>query len=262
VNAREEERLMAEVPNRTLQRGLNMLELLSRHPGGLALYELGEMLNLPRSTAFNLAHTLTDLDYAWFNPETGKYSLGLRMFEVGSGAINSIDVMRVIRGCMAEIHQQVNETMHLGIASGMDMLYIDKLESTRSIRMISYVGSRAPLYGTALGKAVLATMRDEEVRAMYREIPLKPIGPNTITRLPALIEQLRAIRERGYAVEREEYNEGVCCVGVALKNRDGRALYALSVSAPVFRVGDAEIERYSDLLLQAQPRIERFLRSA
>ena len=71
---------MADVPNRTLGRGLKMLELLSRHPEGLALFELAQMLELPRSTAFNLARTLTDLDYTFFNAETNRYTLGLRMF--------------------------------------------------------------------------------------------------------------------------------------------------------------------------------------
>lgn len=251
---------MAEVPNRTMQRGLGMLELLSAHPEGLALYEMAEALGLPRSTAFNLAHTLTELDYAWFSEDTGKYSLGLKMFEIGSSAINRIDIMKVIRGSMAGIHKQVNETMHLGIASGMDMLYVDKMESTRSIRMTSYVGSRAPLYCTALGKAVLATMRDAQVEKLFRHTPLTAFTPHTITTVPGLINQLECIRRQGYSVEREEYNESVCCVGVALRDGEGRALYALSVSAPVFRVGEAEIGEYSGLLLKEQQHIERFLR--
>ena len=251
---------MAEVPNRTIKRGLTMLELLGAHPEGLALCELAEALNLPRSTAFNLAHTLTRLDYAWYNEDTGKYALGLKMFEIGSSAINRIDVMKVVRGAMAQIHREVNETMHLGIASDREMLYIDKMESTRSIRMSSYVGSRAPLYCTALGKAVLSTMRDEQVTKMYRHTILQAMTPRTITSVPLLIEQLALIRQKGYAVEREEYNEGVCCAAVALRDGEGRAVYALSVSAPVFRVGEAEFEHYAELLLIAQQRIERFLK--
>ncbi len=251
---------MAEVPNRTMLRGLGMLELLSAHPEGLALCEMAEEMDLPRSTAFNLAHTLTELDYAWYSEDTGKYFLGLKMFEVGSSAINRIDIMKVIRGAMAGIHRQVNETMHLGIASDRDMIYVDKLESTRSIRMSSYVGSRAPLYCTALGKAVLASMRDEQVARLYRSVPLEAFTPHTITTMPGLLKQLESIRRQGYAVEREEYNESVCCVSVALRNGEARALYALSVSAPVFRMGESEIGQYSDLLLKAQQHIERFLR--
>lgn len=80
--------------------------------------------------------------------------------------------MRLIRGCMAEIHHKINETMHLGVRAEQDTLYIDKLDSTQSIRMTSYVGSRAPLYCTALGKAILSTMDDGEVRRLYADVPM------------------------------------------------------------------------------------------
>ncbi len=251
---------MAEIPNRTLQRGLAMLELLGSRPEGLALCELTGELGLPRSTAFNLAHTLIDLGYASLQQDTGRYRLGLKMFEIGAQAMNQVDVMEVIRGRMADIHRQINETMHLGVRSGMETLYIDKLDSTQSIRMTSYIGSRAPLHCTALGKAILSTFPDEEIRGMYAGVPLASATPRSITDLSGLIRQMAEIRARGYAVEREENNENVCCVGVPLRGRDGRALYALSVSAPIFRMGEKEIVRYAELLLQAQPRIERFLR--
>lgn len=143
---------MAEIPNRTLQRGLDMLELLGAHAEGLALCELAQALRLPRSTAFNLAQTLTRLGYATQREDTGKYRLGLKMFEIGAGAMHQVDVMELIRGCMAEVHHKINETMHLGVRAERDTLYIDKLDSTQSIRMTSYVGSRAPLYCTALAR--------------------------------------------------------------------------------------------------------------
>ena len=140
---------MAELPNRTLGRGLAMLELLSQRPDGLKLYEIADALGLARSTAFNLARTLVELDYAWFDAQTNRYTLGLKMFEVGSASLHRLDIVAVIRNCMTEIYRQINETMHLGVRAEKDILYIDKIESTRSIRMISYMGSRAPLYCTA-----------------------------------------------------------------------------------------------------------------
>ena len=128
---------MAELPNRTLGRGLAMLELLSQRPDGLKLYEIADALGLARSTAFNLARTLVELDYAWFDAQTNRYTLGLKMFEVGSASLHRLDIVAVIRNCMTEIYRQINETMHLGVRAEKDILYIDKIESTRSIRMIS-----------------------------------------------------------------------------------------------------------------------------
>ena len=250
---------MAEIPNRTLQRGLDMLELLGAHAEGLALCELAQALRLPRSTAFNLAQTLTRLGYATQREDTGKYRLGLKMFEIGAGAMHQVDVMELIRGCMAEVHHKINETMHL---AERDTLYIDKLDSTQSIRMTSYVGSRAPLYCTALGKAILSTMDDDEVRRLYADTPMTALTPHSITSLDRLLEQLAEVRSRGYAVEREESNENVCCVAIPLRNREGRAVYALSVSAPSFRMGEEAIAHCADLLLGIQPRIEQVLKNA
>lgn len=253
---------MAEIPNRTLQRGLEMLELLAAHTDGLPLSELTQKLDLPRSSAFNLAQSLVRLGYAVQQPDTGRYRIGLKMFEIGAGAVQNVDVMELIRECMAEIHDRINETMHLGVRSGTETVYIDKLDSTQSIRMSSYVGAHAPLHCTSLGKAILSTYTDDAIRELYRDRPLKALTPHSITEMEVLLRQLSQIRRIGYAVEREENNENVCCVAVPLRNRNGKAVYALSISAPLFRMNEEAIERCAQLLVEAQPRIERFLKDA
>ena len=253
---------MAEIPNRTLQRGLEMLELLGRNPGGLALSELTQTLELPRSSAFNLAQSLVKLGYAFQEAESGKYRLGLKMFETGASAVQQMDVMEIIRSCMAEIHEKINETMHLGVRSGTETVYIDKRDSTQSIRMSSYVGAHAPLHCTSLGKAILSTYSDEEIRQLFDMETLPAITQHTITTVAELLFQMQTIRRLGYAVEREENNANVCCVAVPLRNAEGRAVYALSISAPLFRMGEKELSHCAQLLLKAQPRIERFLKDA
>ena len=253
---------MAEIPNRTLSRGLRMLELLSRHPEGLALYELADHLALPRSTAFNLARTLTDLDYLLFDAKTNRYTLGLRMFEVGSAAIQRLDILSVIRSRMTEIYHEINETMHLGIRTELDVLYIDKLESTRSIRMTSYVGCRQPMYATALGKAMLADMTDERVSSLYRHCNFQRLTERTISSRPELLRQLAHVRERGYALERDESAPGVSCAAVAIQDQAGEPMYAVSVSVPSFRVQDEELNHYGRLLLSAREQVNRYIRAA
>ncbi len=253
---------MAATLNRTLLRGMKLLELLAGQPEGLALYELADRLELPRSTAYNLARTLTEMDYLWFDPVTNRYTLGLRMFEVGSAAIQRIDILSVIRSCMTEVYQQINETMHLGIRTEKDVLYIDKMESTRSIRMTSYVGCRQALYSTALGKAILAGMPEDEVRSLYHRTVFKASTPQTITSREELMHALSAIRERGYAIERDESVQGISCAAVALPDESGKPMYAVSVSVPSYRVADMELERYGRLLVAAKDKIVRFYRAA
>lgn len=127
--------------------------------------------------------------------------------------------------------------------------------------MSSYVGARAPLHCTALGKAILSTMEEGQIRSLYEGQTLEAVTPRSITSLEALLAQVAQAREAGYAVEREESNDNVCCVAVPLRNREGRALYALSVSAPSFRMDEEALLRSAGLLKEIQPRIERFLQN-
>lgn len=249
---------MAEIVNRTLQRGLSMLELLSEHPEGLELHDIAKTLDLPKSSAHNLAQTLVSARYL-SQDSAGRYRLTLKTFEVGAPVAQTTDVTQVMRQYMQEAFAACNETMHCGVISGRDVLYVDKIESTQSIRMASHVGLRMPLYATSMGKAFLAAMEDSEVRALYARVALTPLTSHTITDLDTLIRQLGEIRSRGYATEDQENAENVTCIGVAVTDRDHRPTYALSISAPTFRMTPETAATCGALLLRAKRRIERVL---
>ncbi len=251
---------MAETLNRSLARGLDILELLSAAPNGLALHEIARALALPKSSAFNLVRTLLEKQYLWFDAATARYTLSLRAFELGSAVLSGSSAEAVLRRHMREIYQQCNETVHCGVPDGREVVYVDKIESTQSIRMTSRIGARMPLYCTAMGRAILACMRDEEVAALMAEQRFEALTPHTVADCAALLRELAAVRAQGVAIEREENNENVCCVGVAIHNREGQAQYAISISAPIFRAGEEQLARYAQLLLQARGRIERELR--
>ena len=248
---------MAE-SNRTLLRGLNMLELLSEHPDGLELHEIASALELPKSSAHNLVQTLLAAKYVRLTPAS-RYQLTLKCFEVGSATVQAMDATQILRQYMHKAFAECNETMHCGVLSGERVLYIDKIESTRSIRMASHVGITMPLHATAMGKAFLAAMSDAEVRRLLGDGPLERLTEHTVTDPAALIRQLQEIRLRGWASENEENAESVCCLGVAICDRDGHPVYALSVSVPAFRMTEELAGQYGPLLLKAKRKIERVL---
>jgi DNA-binding IclR family transcriptional regulator len=252
---------MPEMLNRTLSRGLEILELLSEHPDGLELNQISRAMQIPKSSAFNLLQTLLQYKYIRKLDATQRYQLGLKLFEVGSAAVNHVDISAVIRQYMTDISRVCNETMHCGILSGRDVLYIDKMESTQSIRMSSHVGIRMPLHSTAMGKAFLASLPPEEVARMYEGATLQALTPYTVTDMNLLLGQLAVVRGCGYAIETQECNLNVSCIGVAIRGRDDKPAYALSISAPSFRMGEAEIAAYAQLLLRAQRKIQRVLRA-
>lgn len=252
---------MPETINRTLSRGLEILELLSEHPDGLELHQIAKAMEMPKSSAFNLLYTLMQHKYIRKPEHSPRYQLGLKLFEVGSAAVNHVDVTAVIRQYMTDISRACNETMHCGILSGLDVLYIDKMESTQSIRMSSHVGVRMPLHATAMGKAFLACFTDEEVRNLYRGVQMTSLTPHTITDAETLLRQLQIIRQAGYAMETQESNLNVSCIGVSILGRDDKPAYALSISAPSFRMGEGEIAAWGQMLLRAQRKIQRVLRA-
>jgi DNA-binding IclR family transcriptional regulator len=131
------------------------------------------------------------------------------------------------------------------------MVYLDKVEPVRSIRMATSVGRRNPAYCTAVGKAILAYLPEAQWEAIVRARGLKAMTPNTITSFAELRRELVAIRERGYAIDNEEIEEGVRCVGCVVRDFSGVAVAAISVSAPAFRLTREKIKRISRLVTSA-----------
>ena len=250
---------MSEAQNRSLSRGLDILALLSETQSGLALHEIARALELPKSSAFNLVHTLLDKGFVRCDAGSARYTLSMRSFELGAAALKGTSPEDALRQHMREIAQSCGETVHCGVLDGRDVVYIDKIESTHSIRMTSRVGARMPLYCTAMGRALLACMEQSAVLALLKGQVFEALTPHTIPSRTALMTELERVRAQGYATEREETNENVCCVGVAIRGREGPPRYAISISAPIFRIGEAEIAAYAALLLRTQASLEGLL---
>jgi DNA-binding IclR family transcriptional regulator len=218
-----------------LDRAFGVLDLLASSPAPLGLAEIAGALDLHKSTAHRFLMVL-ERHRVVERTRTGKFRLGLRLCDFGSRAIEQYD----LRDC-AQIHlktlvAQVEETAHLCILEKTHMVYIDKQEPERSVRMISRVGSSSPVLCTAVGKAVLATMPRSRVEELLQSLPRERFTPRTITNREALLKELERTSRRGYAVDDEEREEGVRCVGMAILDGRGEAIAAVSISGPSFRV--------------------------
>jgi DNA-binding IclR family transcriptional regulator len=185
------------------------------------------------------------------HPDSGRYRLGLRLFELGSKAISVLDLREQAHPFLSQVMSETQETVHLCVLDQDEMLYVEKLEPQRSVRLASRVGRRAPAYCTSVGKAILAELADAEVNAIVRRSGLKRITPHTITTAAGLKTELKGIRELGYAIDNEENEEGVRCVGVAVRDHSRRPVAAISVSGPAFRLGRGNIGRIARSLRQA-----------
>jgi DNA-binding IclR family transcriptional regulator len=236
---------------RSLAKGIRVLELLAEKQA-LTVSEVARHLNINRAGSHRFLATLRELGYVE-KEEDGRYRLTFRVLELGMKVANRFEIHRLVRPYLQELSLAFNETVNLGHFDGRDVLHLDKIDSKEILRMDSPIGSRAPAYCTALGKAVLAFLPMEELEDYLKRVRCKPHGPNTITSRRGLRSEIRDIRRRGYAVDNEELASGLRCVGAPVFDHTGCARYAISVSGPSFRLTPERIQAI-------QPRLQEICR--
>src|SRR6202166_3746282 len=215
-----------------LDRALAALEVLANSSTECSLAEICATLKLHKSTAHRLMMVLEQHRLVEKNADTGRYRLGLKLYEFGSKAFGAIDLRRHARPYLDRLQREISETVFFCMLDDGQVFYIEKIESHQSVRTGCTVGSRAPAYCTAVGKAMLAELPDAEVNDIVRRWGLKAITAKTITTAAALRTELKAIRSRGYAIDNEEKEEGLRCIGAPVRGHSGKLLSAISVSGP------------------------------
>lgn len=240
----------------SLERAFGLIELLARNPEGMPLMELSAAAELHKSTVHRLLASLSAMGYVKKDENSGHYRLTLKLFELSGRVADSIDVLQVARGPIEQLRNATQEAVHLVVREGIDIVYVHKAESRNSsIRMFSRIGTRRPMYCTAVGKSILATLSDDEVMRVWQKSNIKRYTEHTIMEISALFRELDEIRRLGYALDNEENELGVRCIGAAVRDYTGRGQAALSISAPLSRMTDARIGELAPMILSARSAI-------
>jgi DNA-binding IclR family transcriptional regulator len=216
----------------------NSLRLLKSFSGGqneLGITTLASRLGLAKSTVHRLAATLTGAGFLEQNADTGKYRLGLALFELGALVRRRMDVANEARPQLRELLEKTGETVQLGIIDQSSVLYVYEMESRRAIRMAAAVGARAPLHCTAVGKVLLAFQSEDFIREVL-DRGLTAFTGKTIIRREAVLALLDDVRSREYAIDDEESEPGLRAVAAPVRNHTGLVIAALGVAAPVQRM--------------------------
>lgn len=242
-----------------LDRALAALDILAGRPSECSLAELCTTLKLHKSTVHRLMMVLEQHRLVDKNPDTGRYGLGLKLFELGSKAAGAVDLRRHAKPYLDRLQRELGETVFFCTLDDGQVLYLEKIESQQSVRTACMVGSRAPAHCTAVGKAMLAELTDIEVNGIIRRRGLKAVTANTITSASALKAELRAIRSRGYAIDNEEKEAGLRCVSAAVRGDSGKLLAALSVSGPAFRLTQESVPSIGKAVMQAASELSQEL---
>ncbi len=242
-----------------LAKALDLLEALGQARAGLTLAELSRRLELPKSSVFRYLATLEARGYVEKVPETDRYRLGLRLFEIGNLVASHFDVTEFALPFMRKLVETFRETVNLAVLYQGEVVYLQILESTRSMRMSAQPGQRNLCHSTALGKALLAYLPESERQAIVAQHGLPALTPRTITTVEQLQEELARVRHRGYAIDDIENEEGVRCVAAPIFNYRGEPIAAISISGPADRMPYGQMELMGKELLAGTRAISRRL---
>jgi IclR family transcriptional regulator, KDG regulon repressor len=224
----------------------------------LGISRLAARLGLAKSTVHRLASTLIDAGVLEQNPETGKYRLGLLVFELGSLVRRKIDVYHEARPWLFTLRDQTGETVHLAVLGRQGLVYINYIESQKAIRMSTGLGQRKPLHCTAEGKALLA-FQPAEIIERTIAAGLERLTPKTITDPGALRDELAVIRARGYAIDDEESEPGMRCISAPVRDDSGHVTAAVGIAGPVQRLTKKMLLSHAPALLNAVASISQRL---
>ena len=207
----------------------------------MSVSEIAVKARLHKSTAHRILIALEYNGLIQQNRHTGNYYLGLKLFKLGNQAVARINLREIAKPHLIDLMEETQESVHLAIPDDNQVLYLEKVEGPHALRMPSRVGRRIPMYCTSLGKAMLSCLDPEEVRQITKSEKLRAYTPNTITKLDRLLAELRRIRKLGYAVDNEEIELGLTCVGSPIRNHAGEMVGAISVAGPSVRVRPTRI---------------------
>jgi len=221
---------------KSVAKALRIIDVLAETQGELALHEIAAKLGVAKSTVHGLLSTLRDFGYVEQSVFTGKYKLGLRLFELGSIVAHGWDVRAVAAPYIQKLVDELEETVHLVVLDKGEVLYIDKRESRQSLRIVSQVGMRLPAHCTGVGKALLAHLPPSEVKRIIATKGLPRFTKNTITDPKKLEEELARVRAQGYAIDDEEIMDSLRCIGAPICDHNGKVCAAVSVAGPVARL--------------------------
>ena len=218
----------------TVQKAFRLLEILGQIQPARPT-EIVKQLTLSRSNVYRLFSTLQEMGYVEKDFDS-KYHLSFKIFILGNTALKRNQLSDVARPYMARLAEIFRENVNLGVMYEQKVLYIEKIESPHYLKLDQPVGRTDPLHCTALGKALLSGLTNQEMEAFLKSTKLVPYTKKTITDPKVLNRVIRSVRRKGYSVDLEELSEGIHCIGAPIRDLTKRVIAAISISAPSIRL--------------------------
>lgn len=234
----------------SIDRAVSIIECFTENKRELKLSEIACMLDLNKSTVHGLLNTLKYHGFIEQDEITQKYRLGIRFIGYGDLVINSMDISNIAYPIMERICGEIEETVHIAMLDGSDVVYIEKKECNKSIKTSTKIGARVPAYFTADGRIILSYLGKEKLKELLPR-NIKRLTHNTITDKLELLKILTEIYQNGYAIDYEETVQGLVCVAAPIFDYNGAVRYSLSATVPTVRMDEYIIKEYIDIIKEA-----------
>ena len=232
---------------RSVERALDILTCFSRQTPELTLTQIAKQVGLYKSTVHRLLATLEGRRFVQRDPDTGVYRPGIRLLQMVYLTLEHNDLRRLAAPFLLHLWEQQHETIDLAVLDDTDLIFLDVLESPRRVKLAAAIGQRLPAHSTASGKAILAFMPEETVRHILRD-GLPQFTRHTLSSPEALFENLRLIREQGFAISLEEYEEGINAVAAPILDLNDQPIASVAVAGPAYRFNREQMIEIAPLI--------------
>lgn len=238
---------------------LTILELVALSKRGLRLDEVADQARMPRSSAHCLLLTLERRGYLHRHEKSGRYMFGLKLFSLAGYAINGLEVRELAAPYLAGLMQQTGLTVHMAIMEQDEAVLVSKVDPPDIFRLATWTGKRMDFHCTAVGKAIAAFLPEERLDELISVRGLPRHNENTVVSRRKLKLQLSEVRKAGHALDDEEEELGLRCLGVPVFNHEGRVVAAISISGTIAQIQPDNVARLAELAMSAGARISSAL---
>lgn len=248
-------------PVQTLEKSIEVIELLSTDGfnGGLGISELSNKLGIGKSTIHRILDTLLAYNFVEKCPESSKYRLGWKLFEIGNLVPQQRNLSNIDIGILQELCNKYKETVNLGVRVKDKVVIISRMEPKSSLIATHQIGSQEPLHATSMGKVLICQSSREELLELFGEGNFESFTRNTITNIDQLMVELEKIRQQNYSIDDEELCAGLSCIAMPVRNFNNEVIAAISVSGPTTRLNFTKIMSIKEGLEEASRKIAEYL---
>ncbi len=233
---------------------MEILEKLIEY-GELSIGELSKLTGIGKSGIHRILGTFKQMGYIKQDVKDGRYYASIKIYELGNQVGDRIPFKSIVRKNLEKLYEKCNETVNMSVLDNLDVVFLDKIMTREPLRIVLDVGRKVPAFCTGMGKVLLA----HEKNISLNDITFRKYSENTFDSAEKLEEELKLIREQGYAIDNEEYIKGLICIAAPVKKKNGDVIAAISIAIPAVRMEQHKRDEYIRMLLETSDNITKEL---